>query len=112
MSSLTLDKEVDPWLPRVEPSCVLSVCALALTVAAAIGIRWAPPAAAQALTPVAFQLNFTAGGYNAGFALALQEGIYKKAGLDVTIIKGQGRASRRSSSRPARPTSRTPTPWR
>jgi NitT/TauT family transport system substrate-binding protein len=59
-------------------------------VAAAVGIRWAAPASAQSLTPVSFQLNFTAGGYNAGFALALQEGIYKKAGLDVTIIKGQG----------------------
>jgi NitT/TauT family transport system substrate-binding protein len=40
--------------------------------------------------PIAFQLNFTAGGYNSGFALALQEGVYKRAGLDVTLIKGQG----------------------
>jgi NitT/TauT family transport system substrate-binding protein len=63
---------------------------VALAVAVGFGGRLTPPAAAQALTPVAFQLNFTAGGYNAGFALALQEGIYKKAGLDVTIIKGQG----------------------
>jgi NitT/TauT family transport system substrate-binding protein len=69
---------------------VVSVCALVLTVAAIVGIPWVTPAAAQPLTPVAFQLNFTAGGYNAGFALALQEGIYKRAGLDVTIIKGQG----------------------
>jgi NitT/TauT family transport system substrate-binding protein len=69
---------------------VLSVCAVALAVGVGIGITRATPASAQALTPVAFQLNFTAGGYNAGFALALQEGIYKKAGLDVTIIKGQG----------------------
>jgi NitT/TauT family transport system substrate-binding protein len=69
---------------------VLSVSALVLAVAAIVGIEWATPASAQSLTPVAFQLNFTAGGYNAGFALALQEGIYKKAGLDVTIIKGQG----------------------
>jgi NitT/TauT family transport system substrate-binding protein len=66
------------------------VCALVLTVAAAIGTRWATPASAQSLTPVAFQLNFTAGGYNAGFALALQEGLYRRAGLDVTIVKGQG----------------------
>lgn len=43
-----------------------------------------------ALTPVSFQLNFTAGGYNSGFALALQEGYYKDAGLNVTIVKGQG----------------------
>ena len=69
---------------------VLSVCALLLTLAAVVGIRWATPASAQSLTPVTFQLNFTAGGYNAGFAQALQEGLYKKAGLDVTIVKGQG----------------------
>jgi NitT/TauT family transport system substrate-binding protein len=69
---------------------VVSVCALLLVVAAMVGIQWASPASAQSLTPVAFQLNFTAGGYNAGFALALQEGFYKRAGLDVTIIKGQG----------------------
>ncbi len=48
------------------------------------------PAADGSLTPVTFQLNFTAGGYNAGFALALQEGVYKDAGLNVTIVKGQG----------------------
>jgi NitT/TauT family transport system substrate-binding protein len=69
---------------------VLSTCALVLTLAAVVGMRWATPVSAQSLTPVTFQLNFTAGGYNAGFAQALQEGIYKKAGLDVTIVKGQG----------------------
>lgn len=42
------------------------------------------------LTPISFQLNFTAGGYNAGFALALQEGFYEEVGLNVTILKGQG----------------------
>jgi NitT/TauT family transport system substrate-binding protein len=68
----------------------LSVCVLALAAAATVAVPWPTPASAQALTPVSFLLNFTAGGYNAGFALALQEGIYKKAGLDVTIIKGQG----------------------
>jgi len=67
----------------------LLVCALALGAAAGAGLL-GTPAVAQAPIPVAFQLNFTAGGYNAGLALALQEGIYKKAGLDVTIIKGQG----------------------
>src|SRR5262245_35031856 len=69
---------------------VVSACAAALLVTAGLAVQWAGPASGQSLTPVAFQLNFTAGGYNAGFALALQEGIYKKAGLDVTIIKGQG----------------------
>lgn len=44
----------------------------------------------EALTPISFQLNFTAGGYNAGFALALQEGYYEEVGLNVTILKGQG----------------------
>ena len=44
------------------------------------------------LTAVNFQLNFTAGGFNAGFALALQNGYYKREGLDVTISKGQGSA--------------------
>lgn len=48
------------------------------------------PAADGSLKKVNFQLNFTAGGYNSGFALAKQEGYYKKAGLDVNIIKGQG----------------------
>ena len=71
-------------------SVVLSMCAMAVAIGAGLAMTGAAPASAQALTPVAFQLNFTAGGYNAGFALALQEGIYKKAGLDVTIVKGQG----------------------
>ena len=48
---------------------------------------------AQALTPVKFQLNWYAGGANAGFAAALQEGYYKNAGLDVTIIQGNGSAN-------------------
>jgi NitT/TauT family transport system substrate-binding protein len=48
------------------------------------------PAADGSLTPVSFQLNFTAGGYNAGFALAQQDGIYKAHGLNVVIVKGQG----------------------
>lgn len=46
--------------------------------------------AAAAETPVTFQLNWYAGGANAGFASALQEGYYKDAGLDVTIVQGNG----------------------
>ena len=45
---------------------------------------------AIAQTPVTFQLNWTAGGPNAGFAAALAEGYYKEAGLDVTIVQGNG----------------------
>lgn len=46
--------------------------------------------AAQAQAPVTFQLNWTAGGPNAGFAAAHGEGFYKQAGLDVTIVQGNG----------------------
>lgn len=43
-----------------------------------------------AQTPLSFQLNWTAGGPNAGFAAAVGEGYYKAAGLDVTIVQGNG----------------------
>ncbi|MCC6870139.1 MAG: ABC transporter substrate-binding protein [Burkholderiales bacterium] len=46
--------------------------------------------AQAANTPVTFQLNWMAGGYNAGFASALVQGYYKDAGLDVTIVQGNG----------------------
>lgn len=53
--------------------------------AAATGCEVADPA-----VPISFQLNFTAGGYNSGFALALQREYYKEVGLTVAIVKGQG----------------------
>lgn len=46
-----------------------------------------PPDPAE---PISFQLNFTAGGYNSGFALAKQRGYYEEVGLIVDIVKGQG----------------------
>jgi NitT/TauT family transport system substrate-binding protein len=49
---------------------------------------WSSAASAQ--TALTFQLNWTAGGANAGFAAALGEGYYKAAGLDVTIVQGNG----------------------
>ncbi len=58
----------------------------AATIAAGLGFS----AAAFAQTPVTFQMNWTAGGPNAGFAAALGEGYYKAAGLDVTIVQGNG----------------------
>lgn len=48
----------------------------------------APALAAN--TPVTFQLNWMAGGPNAGFAAAVAEGYYKDAGLDVTLVQGNG----------------------
>lgn len=62
----------------------------ALSLAAA-GLALATGAQAQAqLTPLTFQLNWTAGGPNAGFAAALGEGYYREAGLAVTIVQGNG----------------------
>ena len=46
--------------------------------------------AAFAQTAVNFQLNWVAGGPNAGFAAAVGEGYYKQAGLDVTVVQGNG----------------------
>lgn len=45
---------------------------------------------AQAQTPITFQLNWVAGGANAGFAAAVAEGYYKEAGLDVKLVEGNG----------------------
>jgi NitT/TauT family transport system substrate-binding protein len=47
----------------------------------------------SAQTPVTFQLNWVAGGANAGFAAAVAEGFYKEAGLDVTLVQGNGSAN-------------------
>ena len=55
--------------------------------AAGLGVA---TAALAANTPVTFQLNWVAGGPNAGFAAAVVEGFYKDAGLDVTLVQGNG----------------------
>jgi len=49
--------------------------------------------AACAQTKITFQLNWVAGGANAGFAAAVAEGFYKDAGLDVTVVQGNGSAN-------------------
>ena len=54
------------------------------------GIAAATGVAAAQNVPVTFQLNWMAGGPNAGFASALAQGYYKDAGLDVTIVQGNG----------------------
>jgi NitT/TauT family transport system substrate-binding protein len=61
------------------------------TIAAALIVVAAQAVAAD--TPVTFQLNWMAGGPNAGFEAALAEGYYKEAGLDVTIVQGNGSAN-------------------
>ena len=45
---------------------------------------------AQAQTAITFQLNWVAGGSNAGFASAVAQGFYKEAGLDVKVVEGNG----------------------
>ena len=57
---------------------------------AVLGLAGAASSASAAGTPVTFQLNWMAGGPNAGFAAALAEGYYRDAGLDVTIVQGNG----------------------
>jgi NitT/TauT family transport system substrate-binding protein len=44
-------------------------------------------------TPVTFQLNWVSGGPNAGFEAAVAQGFYKDAGLDVTVVQGNGSAN-------------------
>ena len=61
-----------------------------LATVGAVVASLAAATATQAQAPVTFQLNWTAGGPNAGFAAALGEGFYKQAGLDVTIVQGNG----------------------
>ncbi len=78
---------------RVGMAALLAVPLTALAGGSAV---LAQDAASQACvptdpaTPISFQLNFTAGGYNAPFALAEQEGYYDDVGLNVVIVKGQG----------------------
>jgi NitT/TauT family transport system substrate-binding protein len=67
---------------RSTKSLIVSV----ISAASMLGAAWA----SAADTPVTFQLNWMAGGPNAGFAAAVAEGYYKAAGLDVTIVQGNG----------------------
>ena len=59
----------------------------------AVAVGTGPTSANAANTPVTFQLNWMAGGPNAGFEAALVQGFYKDAGLDVTIVQGNGSAN-------------------
>ena len=59
----------------------------------AAGLTLAAGCAVAAGTPVSFQLNWMAGGPNAGFEAAVAEGFYRDAGLDVTIVQGNGSAN-------------------
>ncbi|MEO5700816.1 MAG: ABC transporter substrate-binding protein [Casimicrobiaceae bacterium] len=58
--------------------------------AVSAGLFLASGLVAAADVPVTFQMNWMAGGPNAGFAVAVAEGFYKEAGLDVTLVQGNG----------------------
>lgn len=62
-------------------------CAAIGTMAASLALG---TSAALAQTKMTFQLNWVAGGPNAGFAAAVGQGFYKQAGLDVTVVQGNG----------------------
>jgi len=61
-----------------------------LAAGALAGLTLVAGGASAQLTPVTFQLNWVAGGANAGFAAAVAEGYYKAAGLDVKLVEGNG----------------------
>jgi NitT/TauT family transport system substrate-binding protein len=67
-----------------------SIRRLLVGAALASGLTLAAGNAGAANTPVTFQLNWVAGGANAGFAAAVAEGFYRDAGLDVTLVQGNG----------------------
>src|SRR5579862_5672397 len=62
---------------------------------AAIGLMLAlaVPARAEDLKPMSLTLNFLAGGPQAGFMYAKKLGLYKAAGIDLTIVEGKGSAT-------------------
>jgi NitT/TauT family transport system substrate-binding protein len=47
----------------------------------------------KAASPVSFRLDWSIYGSHAPFFLALEEGMFEKAGLDVSIGEGQGSAT-------------------
>ena len=68
---------------------MLNMFKAVLICAFAAGLLVAAGNAAAADPPVTFQLNWMAGGPNAGFAAAVAEGYYKDAGLDVTLVQAK-----------------------
>jgi len=70
-----------------------SFCKTLIVGTFAAGLTFAAEWAVAAGTPVTFQLNWMAGGPNAGFEAAVEEGFYRDAGLDVTIVQGNGSAN-------------------
>jgi NitT/TauT family transport system substrate-binding protein len=66
----------------------LAVSACSTTPQAPSGGGAAPSSAAGALTPVRLQLQWVTQGQFAGYFAAVDQGFYKKRGLDVKILEG------------------------
>lgn len=66
-----------------------------LAAAMALGLSGfiTPATFAQEATPISFRLDWSIYGTHAPFYLAMQKGLYKDAGLDVTIGEGAGSAT-------------------
>jgi NitT/TauT family transport system substrate-binding protein len=56
----------------------------------AVAVALTAVRAGAAETPVTFQLNWMAGGPNAGFAAGRCRGLLQGGGLDVTLVQGNG----------------------
>ena len=75
-----------------------------LVVAAAAALTWGASATAHAQEKFTFLTNWYAIAEHGGFYQALTQGLYKKAGLDVTVKMGGPRSTACRSWPPARPT--------
>jgi NitT/TauT family transport system substrate-binding protein len=80
-----------PWKPILAGLAAVSTLVLSGCGGGSSGN--ADSSSSQGLTPITFQLNSPAAGYNSGFELALVNGYYKDAGLDVKIEPGNGSAN-------------------
>ncbi|MEI9887027.1 MAG: ABC transporter substrate-binding protein [Rhizomicrobium sp.] len=66
----------------------MKLSAICAAVLAVLGLFAAPAQAAPPLTKIRFVTDWKAQAEHGGFYQALADGLYKKAGLDVTIIQG------------------------
>lgn len=77
-------------LMRNKVSISATGCIAAVALALSGCSSASPTSTTDGLTPVTFQLNWKAGGPNAGFAVAVADGLYEEAGLNVTLSEGTG----------------------
>jgi NitT/TauT family transport system substrate-binding protein len=73
---------------RVAATLALGVAALGLAACSTTDDTSSTPSASGALTPVKLQLQWVTQAQFAGYYAAVDQGFYKKLGLDVSIIEG------------------------